>query len=239
MFKAIGKTFFSAFFLILSSAANATLITNGSFEQLSFTDHSESVGQVFNTNLQAYEQKSRVWDVFYALPGWSTILGHGMELQKNVVTHSQDGLHHLELDSHPRSASNAVIAQTLDALTIGSEYLLEFYYKPRTNLENDNGINVYWYDGATDFNLNMQTSFVSDSTRRATPNWISQSVVLTAQAESMVLSFGSFGNSNTLGGLIDNVSLNQVSAVPEPSTFALALLGLIAIRRRKQFPENI
>ena len=60
-----------------------------------------------------------------------------------------------------------------------------------------------------------------------------------ANAESMNLSFGSFGRQNTLGGLIDNVSLAQVSQsakVPEPATiiiFALAL-GLISLRKQKK-----
>jgi hypothetical protein len=47
------------------------------------------------------------------------------------------------------------MTQSLNSLTIGAEYLLEFYYKPRTNSTNDNGINVYWYDTAIDFDLNM------------------------------------------------------------------------------------
>jgi hypothetical protein len=226
-----------AFSLInLSAFTHGSLITNGSFEELTFLDNSTSEGIVFNTDLRTYENKNRAWDVFYRLPGWETSYGNGIELQKNVVTRSQDGSHHVELDSHPRGASNAVMTQRLDSLTIGADYLLEFYYKPRTNNNNDNGINVFWYDIAVDFDLGMEAVLKSDSTRRLTPDWALQSVSFKAKTESMNLSFASFGSQNTLGGLIDNVSLEQVTAVPEPSMFILFLtaISMIFIRQKKQ-----
>jgi hypothetical protein len=241
MSKFLYKTLLSFSLISLSAFSHASLITNGSFEELTFSDASISMGIVSNTDLRAYENKHRAWDVFYRLPGWETTYGNGIELQKNVVTTSQDGSHHVELDSHPRGASNAVMTQTLDSLTIGENYLLEFYYKPRTNKRNDNGINVFWYDTAVDFNLGMEAVLESDSTRSLTPNWALQSVSFIAQAQSMNLSFASFGKQNTLGGLIDNVSLEKVNmleatAVPEPSMFILFLtaITLLFIRQRKQ-----
>jgi hypothetical protein len=236
----INKILLSVSFVVfsaLSSFSQASLITNGSFEQILFDDNSVSRGAVFNTDLQAYKNKRRAWDVFYRLPGWRTTYGNGIELQKNVVTKSQNGSHHVELDSHPRGASNAVMTQSLASLTIGADYLLEFYYKPRTNSANDNGINVYWYDAAIDFDFSMQAAFTAESIRSLTPNWAVQSVSFTAKSTSMDLSFASFGRQNTLGGLVDNVSLTQMTSVPEPSTFALflaAAFGLLLTRRRKQ-----
>lgn len=219
----------------LSSFVNASLITNGSFEQTIFSDGSTSLGSVFKTNLQAYDHKNSAWDVFYTLPGWETTFGNGIELQKNVVTQSQDGQHHVELDSHLYGSSNAVMTQTLKSLIVGADYQLEFYYKPRTNNVNDNGINVFWYDTAIDFNLDMDAVLVTDSTNRLTPNWALQSVSFTAKAQSMNLSFASFGIQNTLGGLIDNVSLERV-AVPEPPMFVLFFMAiaLIVVRQQKK-----
>ncbi len=236
MSKFVHNILLSVSLILASTTSNASLITNGSFEQTVFADNSTSVGSVFNTNLQAYENKSRAWDVFNYLPGWETSHGNGIELQKNIVTRSQDGSHHIELDSHPRSASNTTMTQTLNSLTIGADYLLEFYYKPRTNRNNDNGINVFWYDSAVDFSLSMDAVLVADSTRRLTKNWALQSVSFTAQAQSMNLSFAAFGKQNSLGGLIDNVSLEQVTAVPEPSMFILFLtaITLLFVRQRKQ-----
>lgn len=234
--KFINKLLLSFSLISLSAFVNASLITNGSFEQTLFEDRSLSKGLIFNTNLASYERKRRAWDVFYNLPGWQTTYGNGIELQKNVVTHSQNGSHHVELDSHPHSASNSVMTQTLTSLTIGADYLLEFYYKPRTNRRNDNGINVFWHDTAIDFNFGLNKVLVSDGTRRLTPNWTLQSVLITAQAKSMNLSFASFGRQNGRGGLIDNVSLAQVTAVPEPSMFILFLTAITFMvwRKRKQ-----
>jgi len=241
MLKVINKIAISVSLIAFSALSNASLITNGSFEQLTFDDNSQSYGAVHNINLQSYENKNQAWDVFSNLPGWVTSYGNGIELQKNVVARSQDGLNHVELDSHISGASNAVMTQSLNSLSIGSNYLLEFYYKPRTNALNDNGINVFWYDATMNFDSAFNVDFSTESTRNLTPNWALQTATFTAQATSMNLSFGAFGTQNTLGGLIDNISLNKVStlqpavSVPEPSMLIMFVigLGLLAARKRK------
>jgi hypothetical protein len=263
MFKFVHKILLSVTLVVASALTDASLITNGSFEQTAFTDNSTSVGSVFNTDLLTYENKNRAWDVFDHLPGWETSYGNGIELQKNIVTLSQNGSHHVELDSHPRGSSNSAMTQTLNSLTVGDDYLLQFYYKPRTHRENDNGINVFWYDSAVDFSAGMEAVLIADSTRRTTPNWALQSVSFTAQAQSMNLSFAAFGTQNSLGGLVDNVSLEQlitlpvstlpgntlpvavlpgtgsaspVTSVPEPSMLILFLTAIILlfVSKRKQ-----
>jgi hypothetical protein len=238
MLQTLNKTLITLSLLITSSMANASLITNGSFEQLVFSDNSSSQGLVHKTNLKTFENKNSAWDIFYALPGWVTTAGNGIELQKNVVTHSVEGKNHVELDSHKNGSSNSVMTQSLDSLTIGAKYLLEFSYKARTNHKNDNGINVYWYDASTDFNKNMIADFAINGRSKQNPNWSVQSVLLTAQSETMDISFGAFGKQNSLGGLLDNVSLVKVSNgpvadIPEPSVFALSLLGFAALARRQ------
>ncbi|PKI14826.1 hypothetical protein [Colwellia sp. 12G3] len=239
MFQTLNKTLLTISLLLSSSLASASLITNGSFEELIFADNSSSKGSVHKTDLQNFENKNSAWDVFYTLPGWITTAGNGIELQKNVVTNSADGQQHVELDSHPSGSSNAVMTQTLDSLIIGAQYLLEFSYKPRTNEVNDNGINVFWYEATTDFNLNMNADFAVDGRSTQTPNWTVQSIFLTAQSDTMDLSFGAFGKQNSLGGLLDNISLVQISdgpvaEIPEPSVFVLSLLGFAALVRRQQ-----
>ncbi|WP_448552361.1 PEP-CTERM sorting domain-containing protein [Thalassotalea montiporae] len=218
--------------LSASFAANASLITNGSFEQLLFDDSSKAQGQIFNTNLADFTQRNRAWDVFYNLPGWQTSYGNGIELQKNVVTNSQDGQYHVELDSHTRGASNSAMTQIIDSLVIGQNYQLEFYYKPRTNRDNDNAIHVYWHDADVNFDQSLQAKHIADGSRSAIPNWQLQTVQFKATATEMALSFASVGAQNTLGGLIDNVSLVAVS---EPPVIALMLGGaaLFGFRRRQ------
>ncbi len=245
MLKRLSKSLLSISFLLSSSIVSASLITNGSFETLTFDNNSTTLGIVKSTNLKSFKNKKRAWDVFYALPGWATTAGNGIELQKNVVTKSAEGKNHVELDSHPRSSSNSAMTQSLDSLIIGADYLLEFSYKPRTNLVNDNGINVFWYDTAVKFDINMEEYFSINSTSKKQPDWAVQSIVLTAQSETMDLSFGAFGKQNTLGGLLDNISLVQMNSgptnnVPEPSTLALSVLGFgLLVRRRYKIANKV
>ncbi|REL26241.1 hypothetical protein DXX93_06355 [Thalassotalea euphylliae] len=219
--------------LAASHTASASLIVNGSFEQLSFTDNSNEQGQVFNTNLADFADKNGAWDVFYNLPGWQTSYGNGIELQKNVVTSSQDGDYHVELDSHISGSSNSMMTQIIDSLVIGQNYLLEFYYMPRTHSNDDNGINVYWHDANVSFDHSMQAQHVANGNRSSIPNWQLESVSFTASATEMALSFASVGRQNTLGGLVDNVSLIAVS---EPPAIALALsaAAIFGFRRRQK-----
>ncbi|MBU2893191.1 hypothetical protein KO495_07600 [Colwellia sp. D2M02] len=244
MVNNISRILLSASLFALSTTVNASLITNGSFEQLAFNDNTQVVGAANNTNLASYQSMGSAWDVFYTLPGWVTTAGSGIELQKNVVTQSQDGATHVELDSDMKSAANTVMSQSLASLTVGADYLLEFFYKPRTNAINDNGVQVFWYDSGTSFDQNMAAKFIVNGTKNITPSWVKQSVVLTAQAETMDISFGAFGMKNSFGGLIDNVSLVQVSNakvsdIPEPSIFALSLLGFgLLVRRHTKLTKN-
>jgi hypothetical protein len=130
------------------------------------------------------------------------------------------------------------MTQSLDSLTIGAKYLLEFSYKPRTNQNNDNGINVFWYDSSIDFDLDTEAEFAINSKNNQQPNWAVQSIILTAKSDKMDLSFGAFGKQNSLGGLLDNVSLIQISSgdttdIPEPSVLVLSLFGFALLVRRQ------
>ncbi|ALO34218.1 hypothetical protein CMT41_05345 [Colwellia sp. MT41] len=238
MLKTLSKTIYTISLLLASSIASASLITNGSFEQLLFADNSTVKGLVHQTDLQNFANKNSGWDVFYTLPGWVTTAGHGIELQKNIVAKSIDGSNHVELDAHRRGASNSVMTQTLASLTIGADYLLTFYYQARTNNKNDNGINVFWYDAAIAFDLDMDADFSINDRSNQQSNWTVQSVLLTAQSETMALSFGAFGKQNGLGGLLDNVSLVQVNNgpttdIPEPPVFALSMFAFALLVRRQ------
>lgn len=235
MLKIFFNTAISLPLLLISSIASASLITNGSFEELTVTNKSTINGFIQKHKFKNFAKKESAWDVFYTLPGWVTTAGKGIELQKNIVSNSAEGSHHIELDSKGHS-SNSVMTQTIDSLIIGQEYLLEFAYKPRSDRENDNGINVFWYDTAVNFDLDMTANFAVNETNKTSPDWQIKSIQLVAQAESMDLSFGAFGHQNTYGGLLDNISLVQVNNasatdIPEPSTLALSLLGFVALVR--------
>lgn len=225
-------------YLLVSQISNANLIQNGSFEQLWFDDNSTEQGLINNINLTDFDHRCG-WDVYQSLPGWTTSMGSGVELQKNLDTKSAHGNHHVELDSHPLGNSNSVITQTVSYLDVYSDYLLTFYYKPKSNNDNDNGIHVFWYEHETNFTDDSNAALSINSTsNNHTPlwqeDWLSQSIRLTPYNSSMKLSFGAYGLANTIGGLIDNIILTKISREPstgvsEPETWLIAFVSMLLL----------
>lgn len=219
--------------LSASTAANANLITNGSFE--------DTTG-VLKINAGS-------WKVFDNISGWDTVSGPGIEVQTNRTLRNidaQDGYNYVELDSHGARNTNSAMSQLLTGLTIGATYELDFFYHARTNKRgNDNGISVFWdaFSGPslesfsyTDKALSIENVNYNDTVINGATavngGWFKFSLDLVATSDSMALTFGADGKDNSLGGLIDNVSMYSV---PEPGTlglFALGVAGLLVLRKR-------
>lgn len=107
-------------FLGVSTAANANMIVNGSFEE-------------FNVATGG-------WAVYQTIPGWTTISGRGIEVQDNAAGAAFDGSQLVELDSYNNSAM-----QQLVTTTPGYSYLLSFAYSPRINQPaHTNWLEVLW-----------------------------------------------------------------------------------------------
>lgn len=196
--------------LAASGAANANLISNGSFE---------------NNPLG-----SGSWSVYSGLPSWNVYQGAGIEVQRSgTVVDAQDGNYYVELDSHGDN-SNTFITQQVNGLTVGGDYNLSFFYQARTdNGMNDNGIDVYW-GGPTEDDVDL--IFGIENKKASEMNgWEQYILTLQATAETMFVGFNADGKENTLGGFIDNVTLTQA---PEPSTLALLGLGLVAFGIRRK-----
>ncbi len=190
-----------------ASIANANLLVNGDFE---------------NPHLAP-----GAWSVFSSISGWTTSSGPGIEIENNTIVTAQSGQQYVELDSH----ANSSMAQTITGLSVGNNYDLSFWYRARTNnLQNDNGINMYWGDTSPgDLNLAIANVTANQG------GWTEYLRTLTATDSTMYLGFAAVGLNNSLGGFIDNVQLTAARPVPEPVSlglFSLGFLGLMAARRK-------
>ena len=208
----------------LASAANAATVI--------FTDSFESP-----TNTQN-------WQVYYPsfgdpnADGWAVTGGTGIEIQRSGVTvQAHHGNQYVELDSdRNRGGSNTggTNSSMTRTLSLGpGAYVLDWYYQPRTNGTNDNGISVYL--AAESEPLTTTLLGTADGTRANSNGWslISYSFALATEG-TYALTFAAIGRENTLGGFIDSVTLSQV---PLPGGALLmgsvaAAYGVLFRRRR-------
>ena len=244
---------------LMSVHANASLITNGSFENgangtsLTFGGQQPSLtfGQL--AGLPA----GYSWGVFSGLPGWSHVSGYGpgIEVQHNgtlssaggVNNNAADGKHYVELDTHFNTStpgnSNAGMFQLISGLFVGQTYELSFWYRARDTTKDNNGLNVYWQENGSTLKTSTPTgTYDYDGSNHL--NWVNYKQTLIATSTNMVIGFGGAGeelytaNGNKTGGgsgkgaLLDMVSLKQVSAPGTMALFGLAGLALFARRRK-------
>lgn len=192
------------------ASATVNLVVNGSFEN--------APGLGLNS-----------WTVYAgsSLPGWTVASGSGIEVQSGAVVSgavAKDGKNLVELDSH----NNSSMYQNI-ATVAGATYKYSFWYSGRPGVaEESNGI--YWSFGNKDGE--------SSTDALASTHWFKQSGSFVAASAVSKIYFAAIGNEDSLGGYIDNVIVTgpQVTAVPEPETYAMLGLGLLAIgvaRRRK------
>ncbi len=186
----------------------------------------------FETNPLANNKK---WNVFQSIDGFQTLDGAGLEIQRNgtlggITTPFGD--FYAELDSHnfggvKNDGSNTLIGQVLDLHT--GRYLLEFFYRARTNNGgDDNGVRAGIASGDGQGGWLAFDPSLEVSLKRNDQSGFERQTLefVIAQDGNYLLGFEGFGKENTLGGLVDNIS---VVAVPEPSTWLMMLIGFAAV----------
>jgi hypothetical protein len=183
-------------FAVGTAHAATNLITNGSFEE------DLTFG---NGGFATYSTYSG-WDVG----------SNGLELRNNVAGTAEDGGTFAELDT----SANSWIAQTVSTV-VGQEYLLTFYYAARAGVDAaSNEIDVAVSDTSTG---TATYSYTGDGTASTSLTWVEETISFVASSTATTITFAAAGTSDSLGGALDNVVL---SAVPEPSGWAMLLAGL-------------
>lgn len=219
----------------ISGAAQANLLVNGSFE-----DVSTGVLVVPNQGpdtTPANGIASGQWAVFSSIPGWVAGAGtRGIEVRNNVAGTAHSGVNFVELDSHPGPGSNSSMSQAFGNFAAGTLLNLSFYYAARPNtVAATNGIQVFW--NGNDVSASILPTNPSSGT--LSTSWSLYTAQLTAIPGSNTLGFAAVGTDDTVGGSLDSVS---VTVVPEPEAYGLALAGMgvvaFAMRRQRAHPAK-
>jgi hypothetical protein len=140
------------------------------------------------------------WDVFQAIPGWVTVDGPGIEIQRDAAGRAHHGQQLVELDSHGNSAMLQAVA-----VQPGVSYELRFWTMARPGTApNTNGLDVFVNDTRVQRVRHAPSATAQFSEVQL--RWTAGPGV-----QQAVLRFEASGCSDALGSYLDAVSWRQVS----------------------------
>ena len=190
---------FAALLLALSAPVNANLVTNGSFENPDIPQDS--------------------FALFASIPGWTISFGPAIEIQDrrvvNLLLPAYDGSQQLELDS----TANTGIQQTIHIPTDGP-YNLSLAYSPRPGFGAATNIVEVLWDSV------IVGTYDQSGVGLTQLSWTLENIQINAPAGDHILGLQAAGTSDSVGGLVDAVS---IEAAPEPGTWLLGLAGFASL----------
>ena len=193
-----------------ASAASAASVVNGSFER--------GVG---DAGLGGF---STLGGGSTSIFGW-TVTGGSVDWI-NGYWQAPDGTHSIDLNG----VSVGGVEQSI-ATTAGQQYLLSFQMSGNPDIGSGTRTMQVGAGGAS---APYSYTFTVGPNGHSNMNWVTDTLRFTATGPTTLISFASTSNGNCCWGpALDNVS---ISAVPEPTTWAMMFLGMgligVAARRR-------
>lgn len=184
--------------------AQANLITNGSFELGTFVDDGNGTDS-FNagpTTITDWAAVGRQVSWIRSPNPWGLA--------------AQDGTHFLDLTGYATGAPFGGVTQTI-ATVVGQQYDLSFYLGSYTQRWGGPPVSISAAAGTT-----SQTFTVSTTSTAST--WTPFSMLFTATSANTTITLTGEAGVEYIG--LDNVAVDPASAVPEPETWTLMVLGL-------------
>lgn len=146
----------------------------------------------------------RIYSAGTVIDGW-TAGANGIEIQRSAAGAPFSSPHLVELDT----TANSSMFMNLGP----GGYQVSYYYSPRPNVA----------AASNRINLSIGSTQLDSITGQggSTTSWSKRTVKFFTPTGG-ALTFAAAGNSDSRGGYLDNIT---VAAVPEPSTWAMLILG--------------
>jgi hypothetical protein len=211
--------------LLPSGMARANLVTNGGFEFFTGTAPKDFIANVLPTDWSGGSY------TFVDAPG-TAVTAPGIEVYGPFPATSPDGGNFIESDGS--SGLRYPISQTISGLTAGQSYNVSFYQAAGQQLGDSGPTTEQWQvtlDSSTQFSALMSIP------QGGVSPWEPQTLTLTADSTSDVLSFLAIGGGGGVPPIVFLDGVDMESSVPEPSAVLLLAgigvsIGIVKIRRR-------
>ncbi len=193
--------------------AHANLIQNGSFE-----DPVVTVG--FYKNFLSGSTEITGWKVV----GIDSSVANGTFVQSGITFQAQDGVQWIDLAGITSNSKTSGVTQSF-ASSVGTEYEITFYVASATDRQ-------LFFPATVELSINggARSSYFNPAAPTTSLDWKLFTVDFVATTTTTSLTFFNGSESNNFLGGLDNVSVEAVAApVPEPSEYAMLLMGLAAI----------
>jgi hypothetical protein len=186
-------------FAAAPAAAQGNLVINGSFEEPALGFGS--------------------WAVYSSIPGWTTTVGSGIEVENHAAGTPYAGNQLVEMDSF----DNSGMQQSIPTVP-GQSYVFAFEYSPRPGVPaSSNGIEIR-------VNGNVIDTIAQDGTGNPDTVWRRFAYNVTATGASTTIEFRAVGTSDGVGGFLDAVGFTgPPAAVPALGRWQLLVLGMLLL----------